>query len=149
MDTNNNNNSNMTTNSEEDEISNDNSNSNSSNSSTTSLSEETVYPMYLPEGTYLSTEETVSKEEGERIILTFAGESPFILVEETAKKSSDMEIIPVYGEPTMLVDTVGALSDSSVNFISNGIEYYIASESLTIQEIINVAESISSIPVMK
>lgn len=121
----------------------------SSSSTTKSLSEDTVYPMYLPEGTYLSTEETVSKEEGERVILTFAGESPFILVEETATKSDEMEIIPVYGEPTLLVDTVGALSESSVNFISNGVEYYIASESLSIQEIINVAESISSIPVMK
>ena len=83
--------------------------------------------MYLPSGTYLSNEESVSKEDGERIILTFAGESPFILVEETVSKSEETEIIPVYGEPTILVDTVGALSDSSVNFISNGIEYYIAS----------------------
>ena len=105
--------------------------------------------MYLPTGTYLSTEETVSKEDGERVILTFAGDSPFILVEETASKSDETETIPVYGEPTLLVDTVGALSDSSVNFISNGVEYYIASESLTMQEIIDVAESISSISVMK
>lgn len=111
--------------------------------------EDTVYPMYLPSGTYLSTEETVSKEEGERIILTFAGESPFILVEETVSKSEEVEIIPVYGEPTILMDTVGALSDSSVNFISNGIEYYIASESMTMQEMLEVAQSISSVPVMK
>ena len=105
--------------------------------------------MYLPSGTYLSNEESVSKEDGERIILTFAGESPFILVEETVSKSEETEIIPVYGEPTILVDTVGALSDSSVNFISNGIEYYIASESMTMQEILEVAQSISSVPVMK
>ncbi len=111
--------------------------------------EDTVYPMYLPSGTYLSNEESVSKEDGERIILTFAGESPFILVEETISKSEETEIIPVYGEPTILVDTVGALSDSSVNFISNGIEYYIASESMTMQEILEVAQSISSVPVMK
>ena len=111
--------------------------------------EDTVYPMYLPSGTYLSNEESVSKEDGERIILTFAGESPFILVEETVSKSEETEIIPVYGEPTILVDTVGALSDSSVNFISNGIEYYIASESMTMQEILEVAQSISSVPVMK
>ncbi len=115
----------------------------------TSILEDTVYPMYLPSGTYLSTEETVSKEEGERIILTFDGESPFILVEETVSKADEFEIIPVYGEPTILMDTVGALSETSVNFISNGIEYYIASENLTMQEMIEVAQSISSIPVMK
>ena len=116
---------------------------------TSSILEESVYPMYLPSGTYLSDEESVSKEDGDRIILTFAGESPFILVEESAIASDEMQIIPVYGDPTIILDTVAALSDSSVNFISNGVEYYIASESLTMQEIIQVAESISSLPVMK
>ncbi len=116
---------------------------------TSSILEESIYPMYLPSGTYLSDEEAVSKDDGDRIILTFAGESPFILVEESVKASKEMEIIPVYGDPTILVDTVGALSDNSVNFISNGIEYYIASDSLTTQEIIQVAKSINLLPALK
>ena len=119
------------------------------NEKTTNVLDESIYPMYLPSGTYLSDEESVSKEDGGRIILTFAGESPFILVEESVSKSDEMEIIPVYGDPTILSDTVGALSETSVNFISNGVEYYIASDSLTSQEILQVAQSISSIPVMK
>lgn len=119
------------------------------NEEQTSLLDETIYPMYLPEGTYLSNEETVSKEDGDRIILTFAGQSPFILVEENVYKSNETEIIPVYGEPTMLIDSIGALSDSSVNFISNGVEYYIAAENLTKDEIISVVESINSIAVSK
>lgn len=118
-------------------------------SETTSLLEESVYPMYLPSGTYLSDEESVSKEDGDRIILTFQGESPFILVEESATISEETQIIPVYGEPTIIGDSVAALSDSSVNFISNGVEYYIASESLTTQEILQVVQSISALPVMK
>lgn len=121
----------------------------SSKNSTTSILEESVYPMYLPSGTYLSDEESVSKDDGNRVILTFAGESPFILVEEAVSKSDEMEVIPVYGEPTIILDSVAALSDSSVNFISNGIEYYIASESLTKQQILQVAESISTLPNMK
>lgn len=133
----------LTTNDEEETTKEDN------NSETTSLLDETIYPMYLPDGTYLSTEETVSKEEGERVILTFAGESPFILVEENAKRSTSNEVIPVYGEPTFLIDSVGAMSDSSVNFISNGVEYYIASESLSMEDMINVVESINSVAIMK
>ena len=121
----------------------------SSKNSTTSILEESVYPMYLPSGTYLSDEESVSKDDGNRVILTFAGESPFILVEEAVSKSDEMEVIPVYGEPTIILDSVAALSESSVNFISNGIEYYIASESLTKQQILQVAESISTLPNMK
>ena len=125
------------------------SNSTNKKDATTSILEESVYPMYLPSGTYLSDEESVSKDDGNRVILTFAGESPFILVEEAVSKSDEMEIIPVYGEPTIILDSVAALSDSSVNFISNGIEYYIASESLTKQQILQVAESISTFPNMK
>mgnify|MGYP004526741755 FL=1 len=125
------------------------SNSTNKKDATTSILEESVYPMYLPSGTYLSDEESVSKDDGNRVILTFAGESPFILVEEAVSKSDEMEIIPVYGEPTIILDSVAALSDSSVNFISNGIEYYIASESLTKQQILQVAESISTLPNMK
>jgi hypothetical protein len=118
-------------------------------SNETSLLNETIYPMYLPTGTYLTSEETVSKEEGERTILTFAGENPFILVEEVANVSDESEVIPVYGEPVMLLDSIGALSSNSANFISNGIEYYISGDKLTKEDIINVAESINTITVMK
>ena len=118
-------------------------------STKTSVLEESIYPMYLPSGTYLSDEESVSKEDGDRKILTFAGESPFILVEESINMAEETQTIPVYGDPAILADTVGALSESSVNFISNGVEYYIASDSLTMQEILQVAQSISSLPIMK
>lgn len=110
--------------------------------------EDTIYPMYLPSGTYLSSEESVSKEDGERVILTFAGESPFILVQETVNKV-DEEDIPVMGNPTFITDTIGAVSNNSLSFISNGIEYYLSSDSLTTEEMMQVAESISPVAVMK
>ena len=122
---------------------------NAESKTTMSSLEEAIYPMYLPSGTYLSNEESIKKDDSNRKILTFQGESPFILVEESVSTSDDIEIVPVSGEPTILMDTVGALSSSSVNFISNGIEYYIASESLTSQEILQVAQSINTIPMVK
>ena len=115
----------------------------------TSLTEDTVYPMFLPKGTYLSNEESVSKEDKERVILTFDGDFPFILVEESVFKEDSLDEVLVYGEPTLLVDSVVALSDSSANFISNGVEYYLASENLSKQDIIDVIESISQVPIMK
>lgn len=120
---------------------------NSETEETMSKIDDTIYPMYLPSGTYLSGEESVSKEEGERVILTFSGESPFILVQETI--SSNEESIPVMGEPTFVTDTIGALSTNSVEFMSNGISYYLSSESLTKEEMMQVAESISPVAVMK
>ena len=49
----------------------------------TSTIEDVIYPMYLPVNTYLSNKEKVSKDNGERLILTFDGDNPFMLIEET------------------------------------------------------------------
>jgi hypothetical protein len=111
--------------------------------------EDIIYPMYIPEATSLSSQDTVSKTNGERIILTFEGEKPFILVEETATKEEEFTTIPTYGEPAMLIDTVGVISDNSVSWISNGLEYYVASDAMSIDELVNVAVSISTVPVVK
>jgi outer membrane lipoprotein-sorting protein len=111
--------------------------------------EDVIYPMYIPEATSLGSQDTVEKTSGERIILTFEGEKPFILVEETANKEEEFTTIPTYGEPMMLIDTVGSVSDNSVSWISNGLEYYVASDAMSIDELISVATSISTIPVGK
>lgn len=110
--------------------------------------EDTIYPMYLPSGTYLSKEEKISKKDGDRVILTFQGETPFMLVQETVSKDEN-EDIPVMGRMEFVLDSLGAVSDNSINFISNGIEYYISSDSMTEEEMMQVAESISPVAVMK
>ncbi len=111
--------------------------------------EEAIYPMYLPEGTYLENEKTVELDEGSRIILTFAGENPFMLVEENVVKSDEMEVIPTSGELDIFADAVAIIGDSSVNWISDGIEYYLVSSDLSQTELLNVAKSISSMPITK
>ena len=114
---------------------------------TMSSIDDTIYPMYLPSGTYLSSEEQVSKEDGERVILTFSGETPFVMVQETV--NLDKEVMSVSGDPEFITDTVGAISDSSIEFISNGVEYYISSDTMNSHEMIQVAESLSPVAVMK
>ena len=107
------------------------------------------YPMYLPSGTYLDNEESVNKEDTDRVILTFDGESPFILVQEVVSVDDNYQDIPVSGEPTFLLDSVGAISNNSLTFMNNGIEYYLASDSMTKEEMMQVAQSISPVAVMK
>ena len=111
--------------------------------------EDVIFPMYIPSDTHLTDQEVVEKDEGERVILTFEGTNPFILIEETASQEEEFTIVPVYGDIEFLIDTFGALSDKSVSWISNGIEYYIASETMSQSEMLEVAKSISTIPVMK
>ena len=111
--------------------------------------EEIVYPLYIPTGTVLSNSEKVSKEDGERVIMTFEGEKPFLLVEETASIEKNFSIIPTYGEPYLLIDTVAALTDNSLSWNSNGIDYYLVSDVLSQNELVDIARSVSTIPVMK
>lgn len=110
--------------------------------------DEIIFPMYIPDNTYLSSQDKVNLENGERVILTFDGDKPFVLVQETAKKSADL-IISVSGEPSMVLDTVGNLTDSSINWVSNGIEYYVSSKSLSQQELLDVANSMGVMPAGK
>ncbi|MDD3821902.1 MAG: LolA family protein [Bacilli bacterium] len=110
---------------------------------------EIIYPLYIPDKTYLSGKDKIAKTNGERFILTFEGDYPFMLIEETAHYETDGLIVPVYGDPELLVDTVGSISDSSINWISNGIEYYIVSSVLDKNELLTIAKSIGVLPVAK
>lgn len=108
-----------------------------------------IYPLYIPSGTVLTHEEKVSKDNGERVILTFDGEKPFLLVEETVSVDKDFSIVPIFGEPYFLNDTVGAVTDNSLNWTSGGIEYYLVSDVMGKNELLEIANSISVIPIMK
>lgn len=108
-----------------------------------------IYPLYIPSGTVLTNKEKIAKTDGERVILTFEGEKPFLLVEETVKAEDEFSVVPIFGEPYFLNDTLGAITENSVNWISNGIEYYLVSDVMGKAELIEIANSISAIPIMK
>ena len=110
--------------------------------SKTATLDDIVYPLYLPTGTVLEGQEKVSKTDGERVILTFTGDKSFTLVEETVDALDELTIIPTYGEPSFINDTIGAITDNSLNWTSNGIEYYIVSDVMNKEELLNVAKSI-------
>lgn len=113
----------------------------------TSLNNESLYPMYVPSDTYLSSQDVVKTDDGERTIMTFAGESPFILVQEAASTNQTTDYVS--GDPYLILDTVGAITDYSVSWINNNTEYYVVSDVMDIDELLTVAESINVITVGK
>ena len=124
-----------------------NENQNSTNDSKTSKLEEIVYPMYVPVDTYLSGQDVVTTSNGERVILTFTGESAFTVVQETY--SPDNTTNYVYGDPYLILDTVGSITDYSVSWISNGVEYSVMSDTMDVDELLTVAQSISVAAISK
>lgn len=109
----------------------------------TSALEDIIYPLYVPANTYLKEKETINTEDGERIILTFNGEKNFVLIEEASKVKEEFEVVPVYGDPLMLSNTIGALSNNSLSWTSNSVDYYLASNDLSTDEILTIADSLN------
>ena len=115
----------------------------------TGVLEESIYPLVIPSGTRLTNEEKIDKGNGERIIMTFDGEKPFLLVEETANIENEFTVVPTYGEPYQLMDTLGVMTNNSLNWTTNGIEYYLVSDVLNQEELVEVAQSIGVVQTMK
>ena len=115
----------------------------------TSKIEDIIYPMYLPVNTYLTNQEKIKTNDGERVILNFDGDSSFMLVEETISIPDELETNMVYGEPELILDTVGLVTDYSVSWISNGVAYYIVSDDMNTEQMMSVASSINVLAVGK
>ncbi|RDW15088.1 LolA family protein [Oceanobacillus chungangensis] len=105
-----------------------------------------VLSVMLPEytaGAELAEQKNVELENGNRVILTFTGERSFTLVEEHA------EVLPTLSEPkevkgeiVNLGHTVAALTDKTLEWSYDGVDYILASDELTKDEMIQVAESV-------
>ena len=103
-----------------------------------------IYPLYIPEDSVLSSSEKIQTDNGNRQILTFAGDKDFVIVEETATISKEMELIPVYGDPYILTNSVVALGANSLYWNDNNVSFYLASNSLSGEEMLTIASSMAN-----
>jgi outer membrane lipoprotein-sorting protein len=116
----------------------------SSCSEETSSLDDIIYPLYIPSETYLTSKDIIDNESDNRVILTYSGSKNFVLVEEKATKTDDFEIIPVYGDPFLLNDSIAALQANSITWTSNNIEYYLAGNDLSSEELVSIATSLAN-----
>ena len=99
----------------------------------------------MPQNTTLKSKDVISTDTGERVILTFGGDNSFVLIEETLSISDEFEIIPVYGDPQIINDSIGALSANSLSWTSNNTNYYITGNNIAKEEILNIAKSMNNV----
>lgn len=111
--------------------------------------DDVIYPLFVPNGTKLVDEEKVKKTNGERVIMNFDGEKSFVLVEETSDVFKDFTIIPTSGEPFFLMDSLGVATNNSLSWTSGGLDYYLISDVMNQEEMVEVAQSIVGIVSMK
>ncbi len=106
----------------------------------TSIDDSVLYPMYVPVDTYLKSQDVIATTSGNRTILTFDGEKPFTFVQSSL---NDFNLDYVNGDPDLIFDTVGAVTDYSLSWISNNHEYYLTSDTMNVDELLLVAQSLS------
>ena len=111
--------------------------------------DDTIYPLFVPNGTKLVEENSIKKDNGKRVIMNYDGEKSFTLVEEDADVFNEFTIIPTMGEPCLLMDSLGVMADKSLSWTSGGVDFYLVSDVLNQMELVEVAQSISGIVSMK
>lgn len=102
------------------------------------------YPSALSNGTSLLKEKEIAIEDGKRVVLTYGGEKTFTLIQEKRVVETASASYPadVNGEPVDLGFTIGALTDHSISWNQDGVDYMIASKDLTKDEMVSLARSV-------
>lgn len=118
-------------------------------SSETGAIKDIIYPLYVPTDTHLSTKDTVETDSGDRVIMTYAGAKPFMIIEEAIKPSNEMEVTSVYGDPLFMTSAVAALSSNALEWQSGNRSYYITSSYLSSEEMMTIAESLNTASVVE
>jgi outer membrane lipoprotein-sorting protein len=101
------------------------------------------YPMYTPDGTSLDSSQTVQSERGESVVLQYTGDGPFTLIQEQSKvvpATTPMNVSD--GEPVDLGFTIGVMTEESLMWSYNGVDFYLASSELGTEEMISIARSV-------
>ncbi len=111
--------------------------------------DDVIYPMYIPVGTKFQNQEVVKSDGSERVILTFEGAKPFILVEEVSNASKEFEVTSATGDLVFYETILGALTDTSVSWSQGGMDYYIIGQNLSNEELLQIASSTASVAVVK
>lgn len=95
-------------------------------------------------GVSLHEEKVIETSTGKRVLLTYTGERSFTLVQEKAEviTASSMEVVDVSGEIVDLGFALGAMTANSISWNENGVDYLLASNDLTPEEMIMVAKSV-------
>ncbi len=96
----------------------------------------------LPDGVELQSEEETETENSKRVILSYEGEKSFTLMEEKATVAETSSPIQAEGEPVDLGAVIGNMTTQAISWSVDGVDYLLASEDLSQDEMITIASSV-------
>lgn len=98
-------------------------------------------PLYCPAGLKLKSNENVKKGEEARAVMLFSGESNLTIIQELINYQEKMVTTSENGDIVMVMGTIGIINENYIKFVFKGIEYTVASNNLSIVELLNVSSS--------
>ena len=113
--------------------------------------EEKEFSLKLPaetEGVELVDQKEIATEDGKRYVLTYEGDRSFTLIAEKTEvvETSTSVATKLLGDPVDLGFTIGAITDRSISWTYEGVDYMIASQNLTQEEMAEIARSVQANP---
>lgn len=112
--------------------------------SVANVEEALLYPTYVPEGADLADKTTIATNHGERVIMTFAGDHEFTIIQESARVREVFAPEIITGEPVMVNGTVAAITDTTLTWQRGGVEFFLVSNTLEQDQLVAVAASITA-----
>lgn len=104
---------------------------------------QTHYPVVSLGNTKMVDEKVMQEGSMERVILTFDGDKPFTVMQQPVTKQTAMLPVSSPGDPVDLGFTIGAITDTSISWEKDGVEFFVASSKLTREEMVQVATSMT------
>jgi outer membrane lipoprotein-sorting protein len=109
-------------------------------------SAEPLFPTFEPEGTTLSSQKEITADDGTvRYVLTYSGDRSFTIIQEKSTVTEVTNMLSMEnGQPVNLDYVFGAMTDNSITWSYNGMDFFLASNDLTQDEMLEVAKSIQA-----
>lgn len=101
------------------------------------------YPSYFPEGTHLVDELIKRNKENTYAILKYGGTSSYTIIEQYVSKNESLITTECDGN-IFIFNAIPVITSSNyILFVDGGIEYKIASETISVFEMIKMADSLT------
>lgn len=100
------------------------------------------YPSYFPEGTHLVDELIKRNNENTYAILKYGGAASYTIVEQYINKNENLITTECVGNILIFNSIPVIVSNNHILFVDGGIEYKIASETVSVFEMIKMADSL-------
>lgn len=101
------------------------------------------YPGFYPHGSKLAAEDTIviGKNNDIRSIMKFTGDVGFTVIQEYVNDTDEIITVNLVGDIVFVFGVAGVVQEKSLHFIYGGVEYVLASNDLTIDDMLKIGSS--------